>query len=274
MKHQIALATKHGKLNQLKPAFARLSDFELVIAEIDTDAFGTFSGETPRTSSPLETAIAKARAGAVELGLDYGLASEGTIGPNPSIPWATVDHELLVLVCLSRDLKIYETHQSTDILAKTQALESGCDLDAVFTAFDLPNHAVNLTFSNSDSHSIEKGLRDPEQLRNRIESLWDQGFEIQLESDFRAMSSPSRQANIQACAEKLVDRIASNCPGCDEIGFGKISYAFGVPCISCGEVNSRIPHTEVQGCVACEYSQSKSLGVTSIDPSRCDGCNP
>lgn len=274
MKHQIALATKHGKLNQLKPAFERLSDFELVVAEIDTDLFGAFSGETPRTSSPLETAIAKARAGAIELGLDYGLASEGTIGPNPSIPWATVDHEVLVLVCLSRDLTIYETHQSTAILAKTQALEPGCDLTAVFTAFDLPNHAVNLSYSNSDSHSIEKGLSDIEQLRTRIESLWDQDFEIRLESDFRAMSSPSRQTNIEACAEKLVNRIASNCPGCDEIGFGKISYEFGVPCISCGEVNSRIPHTELQGCVACEYSQSKSLGVTSIDPARCDGCNP
>ena len=274
MKHQIALATKHGKLDQLAPAFDRLSDFELVLAEIDTDAFGTFSGEIPRTSSPLETAIAKAKAGAVHLGLDYGLASEGTIGPNPSTPWATVDHELLVLVCLSRNLTIYETHQSADIIAKSQTLAPGSDLENAFAAFDLPNHAVNLSYSNSDSHSIEKGLRDTEQLRTRIESLWEQGFEVLLDSDFRAMSSPSRQANIAACAQKLVTRIAANCPGCGEIGFGKISYEFGVACISCGEVNPRIPHTEKHGCVSCEYSQSQSLGVTSIDPSRCDGCNP
>lgn len=274
MKHQIALATKHGKLDQLKPAFDSLSDFELVVAEIDTDRFGTFSGEIPRTLSPLETAVAKAKAGASHLGLDYGLASEGTIGPNPSTPWATVDHELLVLVCLNRNLTIYETHQSTDIIAKSRTLAPGSDLTDVFAAFDLPNHAVNLSYSNSDSHSIEKGLRDIEQLRTRIESLWEQGFEVQLDSDFRAMSSPSRQANIAACAQKLANRIASNCPGCGEIGFGKISYEYGVACLSCGEVNLRIPHTEKHGCVSCEYSQSKSLGVTSIDPSRCDGCNP
>ncbi len=274
MKNKIALATKHGKLEQLLPAFARLENFELVVAEIDTDLFGTFSGETPRLSSPLETAIAKAKAGAAELGLDYGLASEGTIGPNPVTPWATVDHELLVLISLSRNITIYETHQSASIVAKSQSLTPGIDLAAVFELFDLPNHAVNLSYSTGSSISIEKGLSDQEQLRNRIQELWAQGFEPLMESDFRAMSSPSRQANIQACAEKLVARIASNCPGCNEIGFGKISYEFGVPCLACGEVNSRVAKSEKLGCVACDFFELKDLGITSIDPSRCDGCNP
>jgi hypothetical protein len=274
MKQQIALATKHGKLNQLKPAFKRLADFELVPAEIDTDLFGTFSGETPRTSSPLETAIAKAKAGAQALGLDYGLASEGTISPNPAIPWATVDHELLVLVCLSRDITIYETYQSGSIVAKTETLAPSSDLNAVFIQFDLPTHAVNLSFSQEAAEVIEKGISDTNYLRNRIAALWEQGYEPRLESDFRAMSSPSRQANIMACAEKLADRIANICPGCSEIGFGKISYEFGVPCLACGEVNSRVPKSEKHGCVACDFFELRDLGITSIDPSRCDGCNP
>ncbi len=274
MKHQVALATKHGKLNQLKPAFERLADFELVLAEIDTDLFGTFSGETPRTSSPLETAIAKAKAGAQALGLEYGLASEGTISPNPAIPWATVDHELLVLVCLSRDITIYETYQSGSIVAKTETLAPGSDLDAVFKQFDLPAHAVNLCFSREAVEVIEKGISDTKYLRNRIAELWSEGHEPRLESDFRAMSSPSRQANIMACAEKLVDRIANKCPGCDEIGFGRVSYEFGVPCIGCGEVNSRIAKGEKLSCVTCDFFEVLDLGITSIDPSRCDGCNP
>jgi hypothetical protein len=274
MKHKVALATKHGKLNQLKPAFERLDNFELVLAEIDTDRFGTFSGEIPRPSSPLETAIAKAKAGAEELGVDYGLASEGTIGPNPATPWATMDHELLVLVCLSRNITIYETHQSASIVAKSQTLTPGSDLEAAFKLFDLPNHAVNLSFPNQSSRSIEKGLRDVGQLRTRIEELWAQGLEPLLESDFRAMSSPSRQVNIQACADKLVARIAAHCPGCNEIGFGKISYEFGVSCLACGEVNSRIAKSEKLGCVACDFFELRDLWITSIDPSRCDGCNP
>ena len=274
MGSEMCIRDRHGKLDQLKPAFERLENFELVLAEIDTDRFGTFTGETARLLSPLETAIAKAKAGAEELGLDYGLASEGTIGPNPATPWANVDHELLALVSLSRNITIYETHQSASIVAKSQTLTSGSDLETVFKQFDLPNHAVNLSYSTQSSHSIDKGLRDPDQLRNRIAELWSEGVEPLMESDFRAMSSPSRQANIQACAEKLVARIAAHCPGCNEIGFGKISYEFGVPCVGCGEVNLRIAKSEQLGCVACDFFELRDLGITSIDPSRCDGCNP
>jgi hypothetical protein len=273
MKNKVALATKHGKLDQLKPAFERLENFELVLADIDTDRFGTFSGEIPRPLSPLETAIAKAKAGAEELDLDYGVASEGTIGPNPSSPWATVDHELLVLVCLSRNLTIYETHQSASIVAKSQTLSPGSDLGTVFKQFDLPNHAVNLSYS-AESLPFEKGLSDVGQLRNRIEELWAQGLEPLMESDFRAMSSPSRQINIQACAEKLVNRLDAHCPGCSEIGFGKVAFEFGVACLACGEVSSRVAKSEKLGCVACDFFELRDLGITSIDPSRCDGCNP
>jgi hypothetical protein len=273
MKNKVALATKHGKLDQLKPAFERLENFELVLAEIDTDRFGTFSGEISRPLSPLDTAIAKAKVGAEELGLDYGVASEGTIGPNPSSPWATVDHELLVLVCLSRNLTIYETHQSASIVAKSQTLTPGIDLEEVFKQFDLPNHAVNLSYS-AESLFIEKGIGDVADLRNRIEELWEQGHQPLMESDFRAMSSPSRQVNIQACADKLVARITANCPVCNEIGFGKVAFEFGVPCLACGEVNSRVAKSEKLGCVACDFFELRDLGITSIDPSRCDGCNP
>lgn len=58
MAHQIALATKHGKLDQIAPAFLAIPDFELVLAEIDTDRFGTFSGDIPRTHSPKDGAFA------------------------------------------------------------------------------------------------------------------------------------------------------------------------------------------------------------------------
>ena len=160
------------------------------------------------------------------------------------------------------------------ISAAPEILHRESDLNAVFIQFDLPTHAVNLSFSQEAAEVIEKGISDTNYLRNRIAALWEQGYEPRLESDFRAMSSPSRQANIMACAEKLADRIANICPGCSEIGFGKISYEFGVPCLACGEVNSRVPKSEKHGCVACDFFELRDLGITSIDPSRCDGCNP
>ncbi len=58
----IAIGTKHGKERQLGPAFAAvLGAWVTAPADIDTDAFGTFSGETPRTLTPVEAAKAKAR---------------------------------------------------------------------------------------------------------------------------------------------------------------------------------------------------------------------
>lgn len=82
----VALATTHGKLEQIAPAFERLPDWRIVVADIDTDQFGTFSGEIERVLSPRETAIAKARAGMAAAGTAFGLASEGSIRPHPTVP--------------------------------------------------------------------------------------------------------------------------------------------------------------------------------------------
>jgi hypothetical protein len=87
MPKSIALATKHGKLRQIGPWIEALDDWTVELAEIDTDQFGTFSGEVARVKSPRDTAIAKAKAAAELLGSDYGLASEGTIGAHPAYPW-------------------------------------------------------------------------------------------------------------------------------------------------------------------------------------------
>jgi hypothetical protein len=56
-----ALATKHGKESIFSPAFAEIGIL-VSVAVIDTDQFGTFSGEIERQGSPRETAERKARA--------------------------------------------------------------------------------------------------------------------------------------------------------------------------------------------------------------------
>ena len=105
------MVTKHGKLAQLEPAFAQLPQWQLELAEVDnkvfdTDTFGTFNGEIPRTLSPKQTVIAKARAGAEMTGCDFAIASEGTIGPHPAFPFVTADHELLAFVCQTKPCKV------------------------------------------------------------------------------------------------------------------------------------------------------------------------
>ena len=275
MSTTIALATKHGKLAQIAPAFERIPEWELTLAEIDTDEFGTFSGEIPRTLSPRDTAIAKARAGAQLLGTDYGLASEGSIGSHPQLPWVTSDHELLALVCVSKEFVIVESHLSADIRAHKEDVNENTDLEQLVTHLDLPVHAANILYNQDNDLKVIKGIHDPKNFIAELSKLREASVQnLRVESDFRAMSSPSRQRNISACAEKLVTRISARCVGCNEIGWGKVGYEYGLPCSGCGQMLASVPHSEKFGCVACDYSEVVSLGQHSIDPARCDFCNP
>lgn len=275
MPTKIALATKHGKLAQIAPWFEQLREFELLLAEIDTDRFGTFSGEIPRTLSPRDAAIAKARAGAEAVGCDFGLASEGSIGPHPQFPWVNADHEVLALVCLSRDFSVVESFVSTEIFAKAESVFGREQLAGIGERFDLPNHAAIVAWQFGNQVDVRKGITDSAEIEGLLAKLLEQGAtEIKVESDLRAMHSPSRQRNIEQCAQRLVARIASRCPQCNEIGWGRIGFEYGLPCADCFEIVDSAAHSERFGCVVCEHTETISLGLETIDAARCNYCNP
>lgn len=131
------LATRHGKLECIGPP---LEELGLVVAviDVDTDVLGTFTGEFPRTSSPLETAIAKARLGMAATGVPLGLASEGSFGPHPAVPWITVDREIVVLVDDRRGLVVAGVASSTDVVAASMTLGPSQDLAPLVERADLP----------------------------------------------------------------------------------------------------------------------------------------
>lgn len=55
----VAFGTRHGKEHQVAQAFAAVLRAEVVTPPgLDTDQFGTFSGETSRTLSPVDAARA------------------------------------------------------------------------------------------------------------------------------------------------------------------------------------------------------------------------
>ena len=85
-----ALATKHAKEKVVAPVFASLG-ISLQVPDIDTDLLGTFSGEIERVGTPKEVALKKARMGMKASGLAYGAASEGSIGPDPVVPFLNSD---------------------------------------------------------------------------------------------------------------------------------------------------------------------------------------
>lgn len=71
-----ALGTMHGKEAALAPPLSVLG-ITLIRPEIDTDRFGTFTAEMPRSGTMADAARAKAKAAIAATGLSVGLASEG-----------------------------------------------------------------------------------------------------------------------------------------------------------------------------------------------------
>jgi hypothetical protein len=74
---------------------------------VDTDTFGTFSRDVERTGSQLDAARAK-----IAAGFEYapyarvGIASEGSFGPHPYIPFLALGRELILLNDHERGLEL------------------------------------------------------------------------------------------------------------------------------------------------------------------------
>ncbi|WP_395382433.1 DUF6671 family protein [Mesorhizobium sp. UC22_110] len=103
------LATMHGKDAAIVPVFQERLELSVVTpSAIDTDALGTFTGEIPRSGTIREAAIAKARLGMAVTGLSIGIASEGSYGPHPHVPFIPGGVEFMVLVDDERGIVVTE----------------------------------------------------------------------------------------------------------------------------------------------------------------------
>jgi ribosomal protein S27AE len=121
-----------------------------------------------------------------------------------------------------------------------------------------------------------KGIRDLVELEEAIKKSRDASSdgEAIIESDLRAMCSPSRQKNISAVALKLVQRLSKTCPDCQTPGWGLKSFIHGVECSECGEFSADAIKQEVLGCFKCEYTAAGAVINVTLDPARCMSCNP
>jgi len=106
------LATMHGKERVIAPLAARFLGLSVDVAPgLDTDAFGTFSRDVARAGSPLDAARAKiAAAFALAADVEVALASEGSFGPHPHVPFAALGRELVMLIDRESGLELVGQH--------------------------------------------------------------------------------------------------------------------------------------------------------------------
>lgn len=271
---QATLTSKHHKIDVIGPAFSRIG-IEVIELPLDTDQLGTFSGEIERKSSPLETARAKARMGMNHAGATLGIASEGSIGPDPLIPFAISNIEVMVFLDESSGLEISETLRSLEIAHGTLKATPKQDKSDFLAKVGFPEQALILR-PDSESGPWDKGISSQEQLENAIakaSELSSNGL-AHIECDYRAMHSPSRRANLALLAEKLALRVGSNCPSCNCPGWGKLELERGLSCSGCGEFDPAAPRAELSSCLRCDYTELKRVIAESLQPAACQICNP
>lgn len=272
----IILTSKHQKLDLFQESFHQKLAAEVRELPLDTDLLGTFSGEIERVDSPLESAIKKARMGMQATGIPLGIASEGSIGADPTVPWIQADYELAVFVDSERDLVISQSYLSHEICAAKVTVGSGADLAEFLLKAGFPDHGLIVRPDSAIEPFVIKGVRDYSSLELAIEqslALTLNGL-ITIESDFRAMHSPTRRANIFKAAELLAARISNLCPQCNCPGWGRIGYLKGVSCSDCGLDNPEAIFKEELGCYKCDLVEQGRVIRELLDPASCIFCNP
>lgn len=273
------LATMHGKEAAIAPVLqSRLGLTVKTAPRLDTDALGTFTGEIPRAGTIREAAIAKARLGMEATGLAIGLASEGSYGPHPLIPFIPGGVELMVLVDDTRGIVVAE-HLIDD--APTFAhifAKDGDDITPFLDRVGFPHHALIVKPAEGNGHGpIIKGVRTRDELDAAIASCGahSQDGHALVQTDMRAHMNPTRMATLGRLASALAERLSSLCPACDAPGYGQVDVEAGLPCEWCGAPSVMVRH-RVFGCVACAHREirPRADSKTHANPGHCPQCNP
>ena len=275
------LATMHRKEQVIAPILEDSLGLRVeVLRTIDTDRFGTFTLEVPRPGTQRETARLKAQAALAAVPeADYGLASEGSFGPHPWLPWVAGGRELIVLTGRDGGLELVGADLTAETNHGSRLVGSVADALAFAQDIRFPTHAVvvmGVRNAKPDvSAGLYKGLTTTEALEAAVRVVLERDGAAHLESDMRAHVNPTRRAAIGRAAQDLVRVALSGCPRCERPGFDIVERLRGLPCAECGLPTRRV-RIDIFGCTGCGFREERppATDTASASPGECDFCNP
>lgn len=272
----VLFATKHEKEEVIAPVLREVG-MVCVKAQVDTDQFGTFSGEVERKGSIRETLRNKIQAASrTYLEGRFLLASEGSFGPHPILGFIQTDLESLLLWDRKLNFEIYAEHLATNPVHGEQTLGPRDDFRAALKALSFPGHHVIAHPENSVT-PIFKGLRSEQEVKQAVSDCFaaSTAGRVVIANDLRACHNPTRRMAIQDVGKVLLEKLKSLCPSCVYPGYAITRGKPGLICSDCGET-SQITKTVIFECVCCGFSEEKERpdGKKWIDPSECEFCNP
>ena len=103
---RLVIATMHEKEQVIAPLLEKHLQVNCELPNnFNSDQFGTFSGEVERVNTPLETLRKKCEAAIKLTNSSLAVASEGSFGAHPYIPFAQANDELVMLLDIKTTLK-------------------------------------------------------------------------------------------------------------------------------------------------------------------------
>lgn len=273
---KLVIATMHGKEKVLAPLLSEALEVEIVLpAQLDTDVWGTFSGEVERTLSPYDAAIAKCNAAMQLTGADLAIANEGSFGPHPFIGFIPSDEELVVLMDRQHQLVIAAKELSTATNFDAQLSRSYEELIDFARRVKFPSHALILRKAKNDFSDVVKGVHPEDALKTEAEKFLGLYGQVFAETDMRALYNPSRMEVMAAAARKLLQKLFTVCDQCGTPGFDVKEVIPGLPCSYCA-TPTRSTLALLYECKHCHYKKRIEYphGKTTEDPMYCDVCNP
>lgn len=274
------IATMHHKEQAIAPRLeAALGVQTQIPANFNTDRFGTFTRDVQRPADQLATARLKAQAALEQTGETLAIASEGSFGPHPDIPFVACDRELVLLLDIEHHLEIVGQALSTDTNYRSQTVRSVEEAFTFSQTVGFPEHGLVVMpqAAGADAQDITKGITTAAALTTAIETglTAAKTGTAHIETDMRAHLNPTRMQVIGAATDNLVQAIARRCPVCDCPGFAIIRHNPGLPCAWCG-TPTQLTRSVTARCQRCKYEQTDRLpqGEATADPGNCPRCNP
>ena len=258
------------------PPLAALGLMPFVARTVDTDQFGTFTGEVPRPGSMREAAIAKARAAIAANSVRLGLASEGSFGPHPAIPFLAAGREIIVLVDAETGTVISDAAVSEETNFGHCTARAGETCKDFLDRIGFPDHAVIVRPNRGEGPAL-KGIVTGQAVAAAVNMMAGRSGDglARIETDMRAHFNPTRMAEIGKLARRFAERLARLCPACGTPGFGPVRHQPGLPCVAC-DMPTALVRTVVSGCAACfhELPGPRGDGRRHASPAECPECNP
>ncbi|MDP9364611.1 MAG: hypothetical protein M3Q10_10380 [Chloroflexota bacterium] len=273
-----AFGTMHGKERVVAPLLREALGIEVLVPSgFDSDRFGTFTRDVPRAGSQLEAARRKALAAMDASGLDLGIASEGSFGPHPAVPFVPADLELVVLVDRANGLEIVGHHVTTEAMFGHASVGAVDEAVAFAKSVGFPDHALVVRRGPDDPRDLAKGVGDETSLRAAVARLLAASSDgrVFVESDLRAHRNPTRMAVIAEATRALVDTVRRCCPACGVPGFEVVERRPGLPCAWC-RLPTDLTLALVYACRRCGHraERGRDDGRDRANSGECPNCNP